>query len=238
MVHKYKIADVVVSVDFIYAYSPHICSRWEVFDNQTPELELRITNQEVEWQLSQAPDLPPPYAESLVFFRKVNDFLLENKNATVFHCSAIAVDGKGYLFTAPSGTGKSTHAKLWRQLLGDKALMINDDKPIVREVDGQFFVYGTPWQGKHDLGENTKAKISAVCLITRDNQPRVVKIPPNEFIKTLLNQTVRPQNSVQLDKLLGLMERLANSVDLYQIYCNTDICSAQVAYSQIVKESL
>ena len=133
------------------------------------------------------------------FFRKLCDYILKNANGFIFHSSAMMVDGNAYLFTAPSGTGKSSHAKLWRELLGDRAVMINDDKPIVRFVDGEFFVYGTPWNGKHKLGENCKAKIKAICALSQEKENLIRKATVPEMLPVILNQTIRPKEIKEMD---------------------------------------
>ena len=71
------------------------------------------------------------------------------------HGSALCMDGQAYVFVAPSGTGKSTHARLWREMYGDRVWMINDDKPMIRVSDSEIRVYGTPWDGKHHLSRNS-----------------------------------------------------------------------------------
>lgn len=71
------------------------------------------------------------YLESLAVYRKIAERMPE-RDTVLFHGSAVAVDGAAYIFTARRGTGKSTHARLWRELLGDRAVMVNDDKPLIR----------------------------------------------------------------------------------------------------------
>ena len=99
------------------------------------------------------------YLESLALYENLTQLLL-SRDVLQFHCSALAMDGRAYLFTAPSGTGKSTHARLWRQVFGPRVTMINDDKPLVRrQTDGSWRVYGTPYGGKHNLQTNTSQPI-------------------------------------------------------------------------------
>ncbi|MBQ8427284.1 MAG: hypothetical protein IJX16_05955 [Clostridia bacterium] len=147
------------------------------------------------------------------------------------------VDGNAYLFTAPSGTGKSTHTRLWRELLGDKAVMINDDKPIIRYVDGEFYVYGTPWNGKHRLDTNTRAKVKAICQIYQAKENEIKKISPPEMLLTVLNQTIRPNDAETYDKLLDLIDKLLRKVELYKLGCNISIDAAKLAYETMSKEN-
>ena len=86
--------------------------------------------------------------ELLAVYRRIAE-QMPFRDTFLFHGSAVAVDGAAYLFTARSGTGKSTHTRLWREMLGDRAVMVNDDKPLIRLTEDGAVVYGTPWNGKH-----------------------------------------------------------------------------------------
>ena len=94
----------------------------------------------------------PDLNEGPYLYTKICKKILGDYDGFFFHSSALALDGEGYLFTALSGTGKSTHTRNWRKLFGERVTMINDDKPIIRRIDGRFFVCGTPWMGKSDIG--------------------------------------------------------------------------------------
>lgn len=230
MVKRYKIADIVFDAQFLYAYTPHICKEFLYSGKESPKFFIDITKQAVENEYS--PDNEsnlPEFLESIAFFRALLDNLLEY-NAIVFHSSVVAVNGYAYMFTAPSGTGKSTHTRLWRELLKDKAVMINDDKPIIRFVDGEFYVYGSPFKGKHSLGENTKAKIKAICKISQAKENSIVKTTSQEILPTLLNQTLRPDQSEKMDKLISIIINMLNKVSMYHLKCNTDISSARLSY--------
>ena len=181
-------------------------------------------------------DFPEYYLEFLSLYRKLCDYALNYADGILFHSSAIMVDGNAYLFTAPSGTGKSTHTRLWRELLKDRAIMVNDDKPMVRCIDGEFFVYGTPWNGKHRIDNNVKAKVKAICKISQAKENSIVKATTGEMLVTILNQTIRPENEKDMDKLLLLIEKMLNSVELYSLECNVSIDSAKLSYKTMSGE--
>ncbi len=107
------------------------------------------------------------------------------------HSSAVVVDGYAYLFSADSGTGKSTHTGLWLEHFKEKAFIINDDKPVLRLENGQWFVYGTPWSGKTDLNINVKAKLGAIVFLERAKENHITPIEVKEAIPLFFNQTVR-----------------------------------------------
>ena len=80
------------------------------------------------------------------------------------------MDGAAYLFTAPSGTGKSTHTRLWREVFGDRVWMINDDKPMLRISENLVTAYGTPWNGKHHISRNASAPLKAIVQLNRGKE--------------------------------------------------------------------
>jgi hypothetical protein len=126
----------------------------------------------------------------------------------LFHASAVCIDGNGYIFTAPSGTGKSTHTAYLKQLLGERFKYINDDKPLLRfnEKENCFYVYGTPWDGKHHRSENIKAPLKAVCFITR-GEPQVIKIDVINAIPLLMEQTMRWHDDKSQDYYLEMLNK-------------------------------
>ena len=151
-------------------------------------------------------------------------------DTVLFHGSCVAVNGEGYLFTAGSGTGKSTHAYLWRQLLGEKAVMVNDDKPLIRiREDGTAVVYGTPWDGKHRLSTNIAVPLKAVCILERAGENHIVPITKTDALPMLIRQTYRPADSAALAITLTLIDRL--NVPFYRLSCNMDISAAELSYN-------
>ncbi len=229
MLRRYKIANVVFDADFIYAYCAHICKDYLYKGDESACFLIKTTQEDIDKEKALTPEFEQPYLESLAFYRKLLKNLIDY-DAFIFHCSAIEVDGKAYLFTAPSGTGKSTHARLWRELLKDRARMINDDKPIIRKIDGEFFVFGTPFNGKHELGENICAKISAVCEINRAKENAIKKVKESEMLPTLLGQTLRYDTAKDFDSILTLLDQMCKKVDLYKLYCNMNVSAAELSY--------
>lgn len=153
-----------------------------------------------------------------------------SRDILVFHGSAVAVDGVAYLFTAKSGTGKSTHTRLWRQLLGPRAVMINDDKPFLKITRDDVEVFGSPWNGKHRLSANISAPLQAICLLERGEQNEIVKISPREALPALLQQSSRPLDTRQLPTYMELLDKLSGRVSFYRLRCNMEPEAAAVSY--------
>ena len=237
---RYKIADVVFDAEYRYKYSARLCENYLYSGAEEPEFTATVTQKDVDAEKAKegGADFPDYYLESLALFRKLCDYVLAKKQGIIFHSSAVAVGGKAYLFTAPSGTGKSTHARLWREMLGTKAVMINDDKPIIRYIDGAFYVYGTPWNGKHRLDTNARAKIAAICEIKQGKENEIRRISPQEMLPVVLNQTIRPTEIGKMDNLFGILDKLLTIVPLYRLNCDISAEAAQISYDAMVKNKI
>lgn len=169
------------------------------------------------------------YLETLALQRKITEGLFYH-GILLFHGSVVAVDGTGYLFTAKSGTGKSTHTRLWRQHFGDRAVMVNDDKPFLRITADGVTAYGTPWMGKHRLGTNISVPLKAICILSRGERNQIQKLPAKEAVLMLLQQSSRPRDPKQMPRYLHLVDQLSAAVDFYSLQCNMEPEAAQIAY--------
>lgn len=172
------------------------------------------------------------YLETLALYRKIVERLLE-WDTLLFHGSCISVDSKAYLFTAKSGTGKTTHTRLWMQQFGDRAVMVNGDKPLLHVSNTGVTVYGTPWDGKEHLSTNTSCPLKALCILTRSETNHIERISKKEALPMLCQQVYRPETPATLAKMLALVDRLGSSVPLYRLGCNMEPEAALVAYHGI-----
>lgn len=229
-----SLANVPIGISALYkktreAYREYLTSKTPFFSLVATEQELTALNNELIRQgviyTRSAMQL-----EEQWFYRQIAERLPEY-GAMLFHGSAVAVDGAAYLFTAPSGIGKSTHTRLWRQHFGDKAVMINDDKPLLRFDGNNVSVCGSPWRGKHRLGTNTIAPLKGLCLLTRDVSNSIVPVSAAEAFPALLKQCYRPESPQRAAQTLALLDRLTQNAAVYRLRCNMEPDAAQVAYS-------
>lgn len=175
------------------------------------------------------------YYEILAVYRHIAD-RIPAYNTILFHGSAVAVDGEAYLFTASSGTGKSTHTRLWRELLGDRAMMINDDKPLLKCTEGGIFACGTPWDGKHRLSTNMIVPVKAICALERGRENRITRMPFADIYPVLLRQTYRPTDREMLFRTLSCLDRMKDTVAFWQLACNMDAEAARVSYTAMKED--
>lgn len=234
----YKIADTVVEIHSLHSEVQELCQDYK--SDETPELIIETTQSDIDFERKKSAQedayegLPirfftESYLETLAVYRKLAVALLD-KDILLFHGSVIAVDGEGYLFTAKSGTGKSTHTRLWRQKFGDRAVMVNDDKPLIRLSGDQAIVYGTPWDGKHRLSTNTSVPLKALCILERNAENIIVPQTLHQVLPMLMQQSYRPREEAALRKTLMLISKLGMKVRLYRLGCNMNPSAADVAY--------
>lgn len=207
--------------------------------NGIPQISFDISKQEIQHEIDYLNgNCTLINAESTAMIRKFYRWILEY-NAFILHSALISVDDMGVAFSAPSGTGKTTHMKLWQKLLGDKVTVINGDKPIVRFFDDVKYPvgYGTPWCGKERYGINSKVQIKHFCFIERSETNSCEKVLPKDILSQIFKQVIIPVNDPFLvSKLLKLVDVFLNNVTVWKIKCNMDISAAKVAYNTIFKE--
>ncbi|MBR6049932.1 MAG: hypothetical protein IKP68_01865, partial [Clostridia bacterium] len=171
----YKVADTVFSLDTVHNYSHVRLAGYR--SGEVPQTGIVTTESDiVSARDTFGNEGTDGYIEFLAVLEKLSDFLL-CKDTLLFHGSAVSVDGRCYIFTAPSGTGKSTHSRLWRELLGERVVMVNDDKPFIR-IGEPCTVFGSPWDGKERLSSNTSFPLSALCIIERSNTNSIEPVDP------------------------------------------------------------
>ena len=150
----------------------------------------------------------------------------------MLHASGVVYQDRAYLFSAPSGTGKSTHTTIWRKTFGeDKTYIINDDKPVIRILDDDVMVFGTPWSGKTDQNKNRSVPLQGICFLERASENRIEVMPTREAVHRILDQTIRPTDPGEMTKLLDLLDRLLKKINVYKLYCNMENEAAIVAYN-------
>jgi len=156
----------------------------------------------------------------------------------MLHSSVVVVDGKAYLFSADPGTGKSTHTQLWLSLFGDRAFILNDDKPALRLVNGVWYAYGTPWSGKYDISANVGVPIQGIAILTRGQNNEIVPYSGSKAIFDLYSQTSRLRQAQNRIKLLELLDKLMTQVPIWKLKCNMEPEAAVVAYEAMSGKKL
>ncbi len=225
MKQHYRIAGLVVQMDTFgrteQQAAPYLCADTKV--------DFILS---ADWQSYQKkyPYLSPEDCEYIVTGALFYKGLLQC-DGIMLHASAVVVDGRAYLFSAPSGTGKSTHTRLWLQKFGKRAFLLNDDKPALRMEDGVWYAYGTPWSGKDDLSVNERVPVAGICFLKRGKENHIESFGGAKAVFAFLEQTVRPAEAEYRERILDSLTRIFKSVPVWQMECNMDMEAADVAYN-------
>lgn len=170
-----------------------------------------------------------------IFLSKMLNTSLLDFDGLVLHSSAVAYENKAYLFSADSGTGKSTHTGLWKQAFKG-AYIVNDDKPIIRLIDGKFYVCGTPFSGSSSLNENVMVPLQAICFIERDDKNSITLMENmTDIIFRFLSQTLKRSGNEKSEKLLYLLDKVLKEIPVYNLKCLPNIEAAVLAHEKMSK---
>lgn len=228
----YTIADLNIDIQYSHKYIDTLCKNY-LAENQNVSVDFSVKpikeDVEKDRQVLDEQHYPTPYLESLSVYRQIARKILEY-NGIILHASVIEMDGVAFAFTAPSGTGKSTHCRLWLEAFPEKARIINGDKPLIRHIEDELYVYGTPWCGKENYNVNTKAPLKAICFLERGEENKIRQIDKNEALKKIFTQLLLPENREQSDSFFDMLTLICEKVNFYCLQCNMHIDAAKVAY--------
>ena len=225
-----ELAGTVAEIHALYESSQDLCK--DYITDKPAEFCIVITDEDIEKERLFA-SIEEPSVNSLEFmalYRKLCTELAQ-KDTVLIHGSCVSVDGEAYLFCAPSGTGKSTHTRLWRQYLGERAVMINDDKPLVRLFDDCIRIYGTPWNGKHRLGSNISAPLKSICFLNRGSINTIREMDSKDSIPMLLKYTFKPESPTGMLNVLNSVTRIPSFCNFWSLECNMCEGAAKVSYT-------
>lgn len=225
-----RLADLTVGIENRFDYLPNICKDHLAPCDAMPLFTVRPTQAELdaEGALCAPKRLPDAYLESVVAHRKIAE-QLPMHGAMVFHGAVVVLDGRAYAFTARSGVGKTTHLLLWLKAFGERAYVLNGDKPILLWRDGRVYICGTPWKGKENLGEGGILPLSGIGFLHRSEQNAVKPLAPADALAPFLAQVYMPKNGAALLETMALCDKVLSSVPLLSMHCNMEPSAAIVA---------
>ena len=233
-----QIAGLVTRVHPMFSSTREYCRSY--LSELAPEFDVFVTAQDLvrEQELAELEAMEEglrlrkfsdPFLERAVIQRKIARELLR-RNTILLHGSTVAVDGAAYLFTAPCGTGKSTHTRLWLEAFGDRAVMINDDRAYLCISDDGVIAYGSPWSGKHGLHSNIALPLKGICFLRRGPENAICRAQGAECIRELQHQCFLPEDTPGQDLARTLVEQLFRQAVLWQMECTKDPAAARLAH--------
>ena len=232
---KIKIADIVLEVNAFNETTKRYCG--DFLSDEKPQYVITLSEEDLKNEVTESNNGHVYVNEEIsALYRKIADLLIEN-DIIVFHGSSFKVKDHGFIVTARSGVGKSTHVRLLSQYLGSDFAYINDDKPLLRVKD-DLVIYSNPWNGKERRGNNTSASLKAVLFLNRgDNTYKKLDNKEEVYFK-LLSQIYLPRDKAKREKALKIIDILLKRINFYEINVNMDISSAEMTYERIIKNEI
>lgn len=238
-----KIAGHTAKVTSLFESTPQYFRAY--LTEEAPEFSVTVTREDIAFEQADLLEeahrdgfrprvFTDPFLERQAIQRAFAEFLF-GFDTLLVHGSALAADGQGFLFTAHSGTGKSTHTRLWQQVLGDRVVIVNDDKPFIQLTDRGTILHGSPWSGKHGLDCNVSVPLKGICILERGQENHIHRLSPEEGIAMLRKQSYASLDETKAPAFERLVLALAQRVPLWKLACTKDPQAAAVAYEAMCK---
>lgn len=228
---KICMAQLNILIDNKYSYIENMCTDY-ITDAVETDFAVSVTDAEIMAE-DDGTGFDAGYLESLAIYRKIAEEII-SYDGFLMHGVVIDVCSKGVMFTAKSGVGKTTHTRLWQQLLNEKMTVVNGDKPLIRIIDEKIFAYGSPWAGKEGMHKNMRAKLGKVCFLERSEVNKCYLIEKDTVLEKLLPQIYVPKDALKYLKTLDLLSRFIDKVEFYKTECNMDLSAAEIAYKEMI----
>lgn len=231
---KYNIAGIIVDLNIRFPRLKRQSEAYRYAGELPANITTRLTEEFFEQTLLANPHLD---YESIEYIWMGSEFYkaLLHFNGMLLHSSCVVYEDKAYLFSAPCGTGKSTHTQIWLKRFPG-AYILNDDKPAIRVTDDGVYAFGTPFSGKTDLNVNKGVPIQGICILGRDTYNHIEPADKEDALFNIMNQTVRPPEEDVMLKMLDTLDKVVSSVPIYRLYCNMELEAAEIAYNGMNKK--
>lgn len=224
-----------VLVHYRYDRCLSYCKDYLTEEEFEPDVIASVSDEELERTVNTVEGICPELAEITALYRPIAQ-KMPFLNGFVIHGASISYGGKGYLFTAPSGTGKSTHIRLWRKHLGDAVDIVNGDKPIVTAKE-EILIHGTPWAGKEHWQKNRSVPLAGICMVTRGTENSIRRATADEFLPFLFRQTfLSPDAEITL-RTMELLDRVLTEVPVYLLACDISEEAVKCSFEAMTGES-
>ena len=226
-----KIADIITDVPAAGGLAPR-CKAYLWDGNDAPVITIRPEDYRSHRY--------PGGSENLIaYMESAYQFYCELVNFGGFylHASTVVLNGAAYLFSGHPGAGKSTHTRLWQQEFGSDAVIINDDKPALRRIDGIWYAYGTPWCGKDGINQNLRAPVAGLCFMKKSDRNSIRRLDTFEAMQRVMGQTIYKFRTAQsLDRMLGNLESFLREVPVYELENRPEPAAARLSYETMRPE--
>ena len=215
----YEIAGLRIKIENQYDFTTKFCQEYLSEDQASAvDVVASVTEEEFAVEKASSEEFSDGYIENICLYRSICS-QIPVLNRMLLHCAVLEYDGKGYAFLGRSGTGKSTHTRLWKKYLGTPK-MINGDKPILECVGDKFLAYGTPWRGKESWGMRASAPLCGLCFLEQAKENSIRKLTPSEVSSRLFGQILLPESEENTIATLELADKLITTTPAYLLKCD------------------
>lgn len=225
-------ADIYIKIHTQYDYMEQLCKDY-LSDQDYYDIEV-YPSEDYMNKVKDTALFTNEYCESLSLYEEIGK-QLPQYNAFIMHGAAITYKDQALIFTAKSGTGKTTHIRLWKKYFKSDVDMINGDKPILRFYKEGVKVYGTPFCGKEQWHKNRSQYLSAICLIEQAKVNKIEKLKPADAMVPLYTQIYFSKTDEQsADQTISLFNQLLTQIPLYKLECNISEQAVITAYKGMI----
>lgn len=225
----YKIADIITDIKLKFRYFESIAEDYLYTGNEPVQIKISIREDYIRKRAEKNTHITLGDLETIFLADSFNKKILKY-NAIFLHSSAILYKGKAYLFSADSGVGKSTHTKLWIKKFGkENVQIINDDKPIIRFIDNDWYVYGSPFDGGSGINKNIRAILGGIIFLERAEENSISKLNKNEVFSRIYKNTIKiALDNEYANYMLTTANKLISENNFYLLKCNMNVESAEI----------
>lgn len=199
-------------------------------ENQHIDIEILVDDQRIQNAVNEHPELNSDDWEYMITGSDFYKAAIRYKGF-LLHSSCVVVDGVAYAFSADSGVGKSTHTQLWLKKFGDRAYILNDDKPCIRIIDNKVYACGTPWSGKHDCSRPEIVPLGGICFIHRSEENTIKPAETKKAVFNVFAQSVHRLGPNAMERFFDILQFIFTHVPIYDLGCNISDEAVDVAYN-------
>lgn len=228
----YDIAGFRVQLNNKYPFTEKFCQKYLSEDQASPpDVVASVSDAEFAAEKEQSPGFSDGYIENICLYRSLC-LQMPQYARMLLHASILQYGDNAYAFLGRSGTGKSTHTKLWLKYIPE-TFVLNGDKPILEEKDDCFIAYGTPWQGKEGWGSKGQAPLKALCFLEQAKENSIRKLTPAETASRLFLQILIPNQEDAAVATLDLADHLIAKTPAYLLKCDISEEAVKTSFSCI-----
>lgn len=236
---RLSLAGIPAEVQVRHALTARRCAPFaDAHPATEPLIRVRVSEEDVGRERVSAPAYSDAYLELTALHRLVAE-AMPPFDRLVFHACVVEFDGRAYAFTAPSGTGKSTHAGLWMRCLGEQARVLNGDKPFLHvPVEGPVEAWGSPWTGKEGWGYAGHAPLAGICVLHQAPACSIARMQVDAALEPLMRQCYIPQESPAAAlAALACVDRLLARVGVWQLGCTISEEAVRLSFEAMTGRS-